>query len=317
MYILVTKQLITMAIIGLGGFIFAKIFKVNESERKFLSRLLMYFINPTMVLNSFNREFDSQKLALLGIVVVLSLIIHGMMIFLGILSCKQKIDRLAIAFTNCGFIGIPLIRGVFGDEGIIFLMGYLAIFNILVWTYGYRQLSGTANIIKVITNPNIIAVALGIMIFCMPFTLPEFIARPVSLVADTNTAVSMVLVGVLIADFHPSQSKEVFPRLAKMTLLRLVVCSVLNVIILFAAYRLILGITGGVNNMGGFGAEDLRMIIFVVLICSMCPVATSIPSLACLFDQDAAYASLTVSLTSILCILTLPSFVALAELIIK
>ncbi|MBR1638488.1 MAG: AEC family transporter [Treponema sp.] len=309
MYVLVAKQLLTMAIIGLGGFIFAKIFKVNESERKFLSKLLMYFINPTMVLNSFNREFDSQKLALLGIVVILSLIIHGMMIVLGILTTKQKIDRLAIAFTNCGFIGIPLIRGVFGDEGIIFLMGYLAVFNILVWTYGYHQLSGTSNIIKVITNPNIIAVALGIVIFCMPFTLPEVVARPLSLVADTNTAISMVLVGVLIADFHPSESKEVFPRLAKMTLLRLVICSLLNVVILFAAYKLIGGITGGMT--------DLRMIIFVVLICSMCPVATSIPSLACLFDQDAAYASLTVSITSILCIITLPGFVALAELIIK
>ena len=305
MYILVTKQLITMAIIGLGGFIFARIFKVNESERKFLSKLLMYFINPTMVLNSFNREFDSQKLLLLGIVVLLSLIIHVVMIMLGIFTCKEKIDRLAIAFTNCGFIGIPLIRGVFGDEGVIFLMGYLAIFNILVWTYGYHQLSGTSKIIKVITNPNIIAVALGVVIFCMPFTLPDVIGRPLSLVADTNTAISMVLVGVLIADFHPSESKTVLPRLVKMSLLRLVVCSVINIVILFAAYKVI-------GNMDG-----ARMIIFVVLICSLCPVATSIPSLACLFDQDAAYASLTVSLTSILCIITLPGFVALAELIIK
>ncbi|MBP3741964.1 MAG: AEC family transporter [Treponema sp.] len=305
MYILVTKQLITMAIIGLGGFIFARIFKVNESERKFLSKLLMYFINPTMVLNSFNRDFDSQKLVLLGIVVLLSLIIHVVMIMLGIFTCKEKIDRLAIAFTNCGFIGIPLIRGVFGDEGVIFLMGYLAIFNILVWTYGYHQLSGTSKIIKVITNPNIIAVALGVVIFCMPFTLPDVIGRPLSLVADTNTAISMVLVGVLIADFHPSESKKVLPRLVKMSLLRLVVCSVINIVILFAAYKMI-------GNMDG-----ARMIIFVVLICSLCPVATSIPSLACLFDQDAAYASLTVSLTSILCIITLPGFVALAELIIK
>ncbi|MCR4580802.1 MAG: AEC family transporter [Treponema sp.] len=305
MYILVTKQLITMAIIGLAGFIFAKAFKVTEGERKFLSKLLMYFINPTMVLNSFNREFDSQKLYMLGIVVIISLVIHGMMIFLGILTSKNKIDRLAVAFTNCGFIGIPLIRGVFGDEGVIYLMGYLAVFNVLVWTYGYHQLSGSTNLIKVITNPNIIAVALGIVIFCLPSTLPEIIARPISLVADTNTAISMALVGILIADFHPSQSKEILPRLAKMTILRLVICSLMNIAILFLVYKII-------GNM-----TDARMIIFVILICSMCPVATSIPSLACLFDQDASYASLTVSITSILCIISLPSFVALAELIIK
>lgn len=305
MYILVAKQLLTMAIIGFGGFIFAKIFKVTETERKFLSKLLMYFINPCMVLNSFNRDFQSEKLALLGIVVILSLIIHFVMIVLGVFTTRQKIDRLAIAFTNCGFIGIPLIRGVFGDEGVIFLMGYLAVFNILVWTYGYYQLCGKINILKVITNPNIIAVFLGIIVFCMPFNLPEVISKPLSMIADTNTAICMVLVGVLLADFHPSVSKEVFPRLAKMSLLRLVACAVVNIAILFLAYKIIGSLT------------DSRMVIFVVLICSMCPVATSIPSLACLFNQDAAYASLTVSLTSILCIITLPSFVALAELIIK
>lgn len=305
MYILVSKQLLTMAIIGLGGFIFAKIFTVTESERKFLSKLLLYFINPCMVLNSFNREFEPEKLLLLGIVVILSLIIHGLMIGLGFLTCKEKIDRLAIAFTNCGFIGIPLIRGVFGDEGVLFLMGYLIIFNVLVWTYGYYQLSGKINIKKVVTNPNIIAVALGMILFCSPVTLPEVIARPLSMIADTNTAICMVLVGVLLADFHPSASKELLPRLIKTTLLRLVACALLNILILFLAYKVI-------GNLA-----DSRMVVFVVLICSMCPVATSIPGLACLFDHDAAYASLTVSATSLLCILTVPTFVALAESLIR
>lgn len=305
MYILVLKQLLTMALIGLCGFIFAKIFTVTETERKFLSKLLLYFVNPSMVLNSFNREFEPQKLALLGIVVILSLVIHGVMIGLGILTCKHKVDRLAIAFTNCGFIGIPLIRGVFGDEGVLYLMGYLIIFNVLIWTYGYHQLSGKINLKKVLTNPNIIAVALGVVLFCMPFTLPEVIARPLVMISDTNTALCMILVGVLLADFHPSTSKELLLRLFKMTALRLVVCALLNIAILCLVYKLIGNIT------------DSRMVIFVVLICSMCPVATSIPGLACLFDHDATYASLSVSATSLLCILTLPTFVALAEIVIR
>ena len=54
MYILVMKQLITMCLIALGGFIFAKIFKVEDSQQKFLSKLLLYFINPFMVVKAFN-----------------------------------------------------------------------------------------------------------------------------------------------------------------------------------------------------------------------------------------------------------------------
>ena len=40
MYILVIKQLLTMTIIGVGGFIFAKAFKTDEKERKFLSAMV-------------------------------------------------------------------------------------------------------------------------------------------------------------------------------------------------------------------------------------------------------------------------------------
>jgi predicted permease len=62
---------------------------------------------------------------------------------------------------------------------------------------------------------------------------------------------------------------------------------------------------------------QIKMMIYTVLICSMCPAATSVPSLACVFDKDTSYASLIVSVTSLLCMISLPAFVALAEFFIK
>ena len=148
MYILVMKQLITMFLIALAGFIFAKIFKVEESQQKFISKLLLYLINPFMVVKSFNLEFDADKLVQLGFVFVISLVIHGIMILIGFFSSKEQVDRLAVCFTNCGFIGIPLIRGVFGDAGVFYLMGYLVVFNVTIWTYGYYIMSGSINLKK-------------------------------------------------------------------------------------------------------------------------------------------------------------------------
>ena len=123
MYVLVMKQLLTMFLIALGGFIFAKAFKVNEEHQKFLSKLLLYFINPFMVIKSFNLEFDGDKLVQLGFVVLVAIVIHLIMIFTGIISSREQVDRIAVCFTNCGFIGIPLILGVFGDTGVFYLMG--------------------------------------------------------------------------------------------------------------------------------------------------------------------------------------------------
>ena len=305
MYILVMKQLFTMCLIALGGFIFAKIFKVEDSQQKVLSKLLLYFINPFMVVKSFNLEFNSDKLVQLGFVFAVALVIHLIMILIGFFSSKEQVDRLVVCFTNCGFIGIPLIRGVFGDEGVFYLMGYLVVFNITIWTYGYYIMCGSINLKKIITNPNIIAVIIGIAIFCSPWTLPEIIARPVIMIGDTNTAMSMLLIGILLANFKPSDGKLYALKIAKVSLFRHVVCALVNIGVLFVVWKLF-------PNM-----PDCRILLFVVLICSMCPAATTIPGLAVLFNRDETYASLTVSFTSVLCMFFLPAFVALAELVIR
>lgn len=299
------KQLFTMCLIALGGFIFAKIFKVEDSQQKVLSKLLLYFINPFMVVKSFNLEFNSDKLVQLGFVFAVALVIHLIMILIGFFSSKEQVDRLVVCFTNCGFIGIPLIRGVFGDEGVFYLMGYLVVFNITIWTYGYYIMCGSINLKKIITNPNIIAVIIGIAIFCSPWTLPEIIARPVIMIGDTNTAMSMLLIGILLANFKPSDGKLYALKIAKVSLFRHVICALVNIGVLFVVWKLF-------PNM-----PDCRILLFVVLICSMCPAATTIPGLAVLFNRDETYASLTVSFTSVLCMFFLPAFVALAELVIR
>ena len=303
MYTLVMKQLITMSLIALGGCIFAKCFKVEESQQKFLSRLLLYFINPFMIVKSFNLEFNADKFLQLGFVVVVALIIHLVMIVTGLLSSKEQVDRLAVCFTNCGFIGIPLINGVFGSAGVFYLMGYLVVFNVLIWTYGYYIMSGSINLKKIITNPNIIAIIFGVGLFCSPWTLPEFIARPVTMIGDTNTAVSMLLIGILLANFKPADGKLYALKIAKVSFLRHVVCALLNIAILFLVSKLFPGMS------------DCRTLLFVILICSMCPSATTIPGFAVLFNRDETYASLIISFTSILCMFFLPAFVALAELV--
>lgn len=313
MYLLVLKQLGIMTVIVLAGFIFAKITKSSEKEQKFLSKLLLYFINPCLVFSQFNMEFDSEKLKQFGFAVFASLILNGIIILISILTTRtgkkgnrdlNHIDRLAIVFTNCGFIGIPLIRGVFGNEGVFFLLAYLMIFNVLLWSWGVYQMSGTINLKKIITNPNIIAVTLGLVLFCMPFTLPEFIAQPIIMIGDMNTATAMILIGVMFADFK--YEKSYVMKLLKVVFIRLILCSAINLFVIFFMYKIF-----------GSSINNCYTMLFVVYICSMCPSATSVPSMSCVYNKNTSYASLLVSVTSLICIITIPGFVALAELLFK
>ena len=291
-----------MIIITLAGYIFARIAKVTDEQQKFMSRLLLYFINPFLVLNSFNMEFTWLKFRQLWFAAFIALILHGVMILLGFLSSKEKIDRVAVAFTNCGFVGIPLIRGVFGDEGVFYLMGYLIVFNVLIWTYGYYQFCGKTNLKKIITNPNIIAVAIGLVRFCLPFKLPELLQKPIVMIADINTPMAMLLLGILFARFE--FDRTYVARLVKTMFFRLIVTSVCNLGVILLAYKIFANV------------QDIKMMLFAIYICSMCPVATTIPGLAVVFDHDKSFASLLVTISSVFCILTIPSFVALAEFII-
>ncbi len=310
MYLLVSKQLVIMALIVMAGFVFARAFKAGENEQKFLSKLLLFLINPCLVFNSFNLDFDLLKLKQLGFVAFVSLVVTFVLIVVATSFTHTKnadektrdynhIDRLAVVFTNCGFIGIPLIRGVFGDEGVFYLMGYLVVFNVLLWTYGYYEMCGKINLRKIISNPNIIAVCAGIVLFCLPFRIPVIIAKPVSMIGDLNTATAMVLIGVMFADFQ--FEVKYLARLIKTVVLRLIVCSAINLFVVWGCYKLF-------GNM-----PNAYMMLFVVYICSMCPSATSVPSMSCLFGKDTSYASLLVSITSLVCIITIPVFVALAE----
>lgn len=359
MYILVIKQLGTMLFIVLAGFIFAKAFKFKENEQKFVSKFLLYLINPCLIFTSFDKEFNPLKLKQLLIVIFISLIIHLVMILIATIFTLTKnpqkkiyagVNRLAIIFTNCGFIGIPLINGIFGDDGVFFLMGYLVIFNIALWTYGYFQMSASVNFKKIITNPNVLAVLLGILIFCLPFRIPQFISKPIEMIGSLNTPTAMILIGMLFANFSVKKPAEVTLNaepvvstevavvaeklalneeksaeteelavgteaavggrnyifmLAKTIFLRLVLCSFVNLAILFVCYKVIHKI------------PDSRLMIFVIFISSLCPTATSVPSLACIFEKDSTYASFLVSLSSLFCIISVPLFVALAEVLIK
>lgn len=303
MFALVSKQLILMGIIVIAAFIFAKAFKVQENESKIISKLLLYFINPCLVISSFYVPFDSVKLEQLVFTIVIATIVFIVMILFVTIFCKNdKLDKVAVVFTNCGFVGIPLIRGVFGDDGVFLLMGFLIIFNIFLWTYGYAQIAGKINLKKIITNPNIIGIAIGLFLFCTQIKLPELIIKPIKSIGDLNTATSMILIGLLFANFKIDKSYIL--KLIKVSTFRLVVCVLINIAVLFVVYKLFPSF------------PQIKMILFVVLICSACPSATSVPSLANLFDQDTSYASLLVSVTSILCIITIPALVALAELII-
>ena len=62
-----------------------------------------------------------------AVAIAVSYIIYGM---------RKPIDNFGTAFCNAGFIGIPLVTAVFGNEAAFYVASFASILNLLQWTYG-------------------------------------------------------------------------------------------------------------------------------------------------------------------------------------
>ncbi len=77
------------------------------------------------------------------------------------------IHRAFAMFTNCAFMGIPVLTAAFGEEGTVYAVFYQLANDILLWTLGIVLISGKkgANLkqsLKNLINPNIISFILAI-----------------------------------------------------------------------------------------------------------------------------------------------------------
>ncbi len=283
----------------------------------------MYVINPCMIVSTFDVDFSADKLKSLGLAIAVSFVFHIAMILLATLlfgfkksrgvedpdRARDCLSKIGIVFTNSGFIGIPLINGVFGAGGVFFLMGYILVFNILLWTWGEWLMTGSVRPAKIVLNPNVLACAAGLAVFCAPVKMPYVVIEPLKMIGACNGAASMILLGLLFSSFGGNglqdQERAAFAKpLARDILLRLVACP----LILLAATLLAMRLFSSV--------QEIELIMSVLFIAACCPVGMSVSSFAVVFDKDADYASLLVAISSAACVVTIPLLVALLEALV-
>jgi predicted permease len=328
MHLTVARQLFVMAVIVVISFFFSRKNKFGQKESQFLSRILLYVINPCMIVSTFDVDFDREKLKFLALAIGVSFAFHLVMIIMAtVLFARKKglqeqsalqeqkardaLSKIGIVFTNSGFIGIPLINGVFGGEGVFYLMGYILVFNILLWFWGEWIVTGSMRPLKILANPNVIACAAGLVVFCIPFRMPYAVIEPLRMIGSCNGAVSMMLLGLLFASFGGDKSGQepkaaatirAYARpLARDVALRLLACPL---ILLFAT----------LFALRAFDfVHEIKLIMSVLFIAAACPVGMSVSSFAVVFKKDADYASLLVAVSSAACIVTIPLLVALLE----
>ena len=126
----VTEKIIEMFLILLGGVIVYKAGLIDDKTVPKLSNLLLMFISPLLIFQSYQMKFEMRLFYGLLWTLAASAVTFAVTIVLSELLFRKKgertpVEKIAVIYSNSGFIGLPLINGIIGSEGIFYMTAYL------------------------------------------------------------------------------------------------------------------------------------------------------------------------------------------------
>lgn len=205
---LLIGQLMIMLIYLAVGWILRHTGLITEDSIKALSNLLLYVILPCVILRAFLNADPSQKSALLMSIVLGSATLALSMAVSFLLFRSKPIANFGAAFSNAGFMGIPLISAMLGADAVFYISGMVALLNILQWTYGQAVLAGSVQECRpqaLVQNPLVLSFILGLVLYFLPITLPRQVETAVDAFAACNAPIAMVILGVLLGNISLRQ----------------------------------------------------------------------------------------------------------------
>ena len=296
--IIAAKQVLQLLLMILAGAVCCKAGVFKPQDKSILSNILLYLVVPAMVIDSYLVEFDPETFRNLLSAFGLSILALAIGLAVAVLAtCRvakenRAILRFACGFSNAAYMGFPLIKALFGSEGLLYASAFVTVFNIALWTIGYGIVSGSASakeiVHSIVTCPCILAVALGLVLYLGRVPVPEVLAGPIGTIGNMNTPLSMIITGATIASSDLKkllQNKNLFLTLG----LRLLVVPAAALAV-FA----LLGVSG--------------MVPMVVLILEACPCVTITTVFAIRFHHDEELAAGAVVFSTLCSIITLPLY---------
>lgn len=286
---------LVMVILALAGAASYKSGIVDETVNKKLSELVLTLFTPVLLFTSFQKNFSKDLLS--GLAAAASLSLASFAVIWFICKCvvyrQEKdyaaVEHIAMMYSNCGFIGIPMAQGIWGTDGVFYMTAYVAAANFLLWSHGVIVMSGKRDMRSlgnVFTSPTILSIVLGVFCFLAQIRIPAIMKEPMDMIANMNTPMAMMVAGINIAQ---ADLKHTFKKR------RLYWLSFVKLILMpMSLVGLFLLIPAG------------REVKTVMVLATSCPVGVTGSLFALRYGKDAVYASELFAMSTVISIVTVP-----------
>lgn len=296
-------QLFVMMVLG---FIIAKCRVIQPKDSIVLSKISLYLLMPSAIINAFDFErTDGLMQALLfsfAAAIAVHIILFVLDFLYGKFIGKSPVERASAMYSNAGNLIIPIVSFVLGEEWVVFSTAFLTVQLAFLWSHGVRLFSSGEkfNLKKMLLNVNIISIVIGAVLMLTGLRLPTFVKDITSSFGGMLGPISMLIAGMLAANLSFGKilgNKKIYRVLAARMLI--------YPAILFGALKL----------LSLFPIADADKILLITFLACITPAASTVMQLAQLHDQDAEYATAINILTTVTSILTMPLFVMLFDLV--
>lgn len=298
-----------MFILIMIGIIAKKCKIVNGESQKSLSNLLIYFILPCNIIESFKGEITTDLISnslsafLISVVIQVASIFLGKLLFARFSDEMKPVMKYGLICSNSSFIGLPVINNIYNSIGVLYASIAQIPIRITMWTSGLSEFAGrvdgngkkqhafTKETIKsLIIHPCIVAVFLGLLIMAFHIQLPNCIDRSIVFMSQCTIPVSMIVIGCILSECKVSQLFD--KAILYFTFIRLLAFPLL----IFVLLKLL---------------KIDSLIIGVSVLLTGMPAGTTTAILADKYGCDAAFGSRVIFISTMFSIITIPILCAL------
>lgn len=292
---IIVNGVISLFLIILVGVYAAKRKIITKEINKGLTNILLKITLPCLVVSSFIFDLSEElkgniiKCFIYSPLVLLISIVVSYIFLLPIKGGKKIIIQFANVFSNCGFIGFPIVFSIYGNEGVIYASIFNLFFTVFLWTYGVILFNGKMkreDIKQVLLNPAIIAVIIGLIIMVLGINIPNVLSSTLDLVGNMTSPLSMIIVGVILGNAKiisylkdKSIYYSAFLKLIVMPCIIIIISKIIN---------------------------DNSLVSKTLIILTAMPAAAMTSILAESFDKESEYSAVIVFITTLFSLITFP-----------
>ena len=291
------QQIGMFVIYILAGAILVKTKVLSRETLEPISKLVIKMALPVMVFINITDGVDRQVLLTSWSILVIAAGFYICMYAGSLIMAKlfhlqkdcEGIFQAMLLFGNIGFVGLPMVAGVFSENGILYASVFMIMDQFMLWTLGVKLLSPEGEgrfALKKLVNPATVAILLGMILMLAQVRIPALLDTALQKIGSTASPLAMIYVGGIFAGISfQKYLREI--SLYGIVLVKMIVAPILLFLIL------------GIFPVG----EEIRMAM--ALIVGM-PTMTAVVMMANASGLDGDYALGGVFVTTVCGIMTLP-----------